>query len=144
MFGVFPHVLSNRNFPLFRGFDDIFYAPHSRHTDVKRVDILANKQLDILAESHEAGVCIVSAEKYRQFFVTGHLEYEADTLGQEFFRDRDRGLNPALPRNYFPNDDPNRAPQVNWRAHASLFFSNWLNFYVYQETPFELDAIGQE
>lgn len=144
MFGVFPHTLSNRNFPLFRGFDDVFHAPHSRHTEVKKLDILANKQLDILAESPDAGVCIVCAEKYRQFFVTGHLEYEAETLGLEYFRDRDRGLNPAVPRNYFPGDNPGSLPRVNWRAHASLFFSNWLNFYVYQETPFELDAIGQK
>ncbi len=143
-FGVFPHSISNKNFPLFRGFDDVFYAPHSRHTEVKAEDIVAEKSLDILAESEQAGVCIAFAEKYRHFFITGHLEYDADTLSKEYFRDLDRGLAPNLPNNYFKDNDPSKPPMVNWRAHANLFFSNWINFYVYQDTPFELDAIGQK
>jgi homoserine O-succinyltransferase len=143
-FGVFPHTVNTRLDPIFRGFDDVFHMPHSRHTQVRREDILATPELAILAESAEAGVCVIKARGRRQFFVTGHMEYDADTLAREYWRDKDRGLPVALPRNYFPENDPSRPPLVSWRAHASLFYSNWLNFYVYQETPFEVDAIGTE
>ncbi len=142
MSGVFPHVLHNKKCRLFRGFDDVFYVPHSRYTEVRRADIKAVPELEMLAESEEAGVCVVGVEHKRQFFITGHLEYDAETLALEYFRDIGKGLEVAVPRHYFPQDDPQRPPLVSWRAHANLLFSNWLNFYVYQETPFELNAIG--
>lgn len=142
MFGVFPHSVHERYNPIFRGFDDVFYMPHSRHTEIRREDFAAHPDLAILADSSTAGVCIVKDRNRRQFFITGHMEYDADTLAREYFRDVDRGLPIAVPRNYFPADNPQNPPLVSWRAHANLFFSNWLNFYVYQDTPFELDAIG--
>lgn len=142
--GVFPHLVHDRFNPIFRGFDDLFFMPHSRHTEILREDIESHPNLELLAESPEAGVAIVKDRKRRQFFITGHFEYDADTLSREYHRDLERGLNPSVPRHYFPNDDPSKEPLVSWRAHANLFFSNWLNFYVYQETPFELDAIGPE
>ncbi len=142
MFGVFPHTLVDKSLSLFRGFDDLFYVPHSRHTGIRRDDILACPDLEILAESFEAGICMVGSKQTHQFFITGHLEYDAGTLAQEYFRDLEKGTGIALPRNYFPGDDPTMPPLVNWRSHANLFFSNWLNFYVYQETPFEINAIG--
>lgn len=144
MFGVFPHKVLEPLNPIFRGFDDVFSMPHSRHTEVRRTDIDRVPELAVLAESEEAGICVVRDRTRRQFFITGHMEYDADTLAQEYFRDVDRGLSIAPPRYYFPGDDPSRPPQVRWRAHANLFFSNWLNFYVYQDTPFELDAIGPQ
>ena len=143
MFGVFPHTLCQENIPLFRGFDDTFYVPHSRHTEVRKEDILAVPDLSILAESEESGVCIVGAEKTREFFITGHLEYDPSTLAAEYFRDIGKGLDIAPPCNYFPQNDPTKQPLVRWRAHANLFFSNWLNFYVYQDTPYNLDDIGR-
>ncbi len=142
MFGVFSHAISDPRLPIFRGFDDIFFCPHSRHTGIRREDVAARSELEILADSPEAGMCIIQAWSARQFFITGHLEYDADTLSKEYFRDRDKGLEIEVPRNYFPGDNPNLPPVVNWRAHANLFFANWLNFYVYQETPYELEAIG--
>ncbi|MDR2489386.1 MAG: homoserine O-succinyltransferase [Desulfovibrio sp.] len=142
--GVFPHTVHNRLDPIFRGFDDIFHMPHSRYTQVRREDILAVPDLAVLAESPEAGVCVIKARDRRQFFITGHMEYDADTLAREYQRDKDKGLPIAPPRHYFPDNDPSKPPLVFWRAHANLFFSNWLNFYVYQETPFELDAIGAQ
>jgi homoserine O-succinyltransferase len=142
MFGVFEHTINRRLTKLFRGFDDVFYCPHSRHSGIRREEVLAVPDLEILAESAEAGVTVLKAGRYRQFFVTGHLEYDADTLAREYFRDRDRGLEIALPVNYFPGDDPARPPRVTWRAHANLFYTNWLNFFVYQETPYNLEAIG--
>ncbi len=142
MFGVFPHAVADTKRPIFRGFDDIFHAPVSRHTGIRREEIQSRPELDILAESPEAGVCVIEARKARQIFITGHLEYDAETLSLEYFRDRNRGLDIEVPRNYFPDDNPNLAPVVSWRAHANLFYANWLNFYVYQETPYELDAIG--
>ncbi len=142
MFGVFPHAVVGTNLPIFRGFDDMFCAPVSRHTGISRDDVLARPELEILADSPEAGICVIQAPAARQFFITGHLEYDAETLALEFFRDRDKGLEIEVPRNYFPGDNPNLPPVVNWRAHANLFFANWLNFYVYQETPYELDSIG--
>lgn len=144
MFGVFPHRVTDRLNPIFRGFDDVFCVPHSRHTEIRRDEILAVPDLQILAESDEAGVCILKDRSRNQFFITGHMEYDAETLAAEYFRDVDRGLPIARPVNYFPQDDPSRVPMLTWRAHANLFFSNWMNFYVYQETPFELDAIGSE
>ena len=142
MFGVFSHAITDTKLPIFRGFDDLFYAPHSRHTGLRREDIQAEPELEILAESPEAGVCIMQAAAEGQFFITGPLEYDAATLANEYFRDRDKGLDIEVPRNYFPGDNPNLPPVVNWRAHANLFFANWLNFYVYQETPYELESIG--
>ncbi|MCD8352027.1 MAG: homoserine O-succinyltransferase [Planctomycetaceae bacterium] len=137
MFGVFSHSISDRLHPIFRGFDDTFHVPHSRHTEVKCEDVAACPDLEILSESPEAGVCVVKDRSRNQFFITGHMEYDADTLGREYFRDVDRGLQAAIPRNYFPSDDPTQSPAVIWRAHANLFFSNWLNFYVYQGVSFE-------
>ena len=144
VFGVFPHWVHDRLNPIFRGFDDMFFMPHSRHTEIRRDDIAACPDLRILAESPEAGVSIVKDNKRRQFFITGHMEYDADTLAREYTRDLDRGLPVAMPQYYFPDNDPQKPPFVSWRAHANLFFSNWLNFYVYQETPYELDAIGPD
>lgn len=140
-FGVFRHRLLARTKKIFRGFDDEFYMPHSRHTEVRAEDINAVPQLEILADSEEAGVTIVRAKKHRSIFVTGHFEYDADTLAKEYFRDVDKGLSINIPDNYFPDNDPANGPKVIWRAHAHLFFSNWLNYHVYQETPFELTAI---
>lgn len=140
-FGVFKHHLTHMNKKIFRGFDDCFYMPHSRHTEVRAEDIVQNSSLEILAESEEAGVAIVRAKESRSIFVTGHFEYDADTLAKEYFRDKGKGMDIKVPANYFPKDDPSIAPEVHWRAHAHLFFSNWLNYHVYQETPFELSAI---
>ena len=142
MFGVFPHRLASHTVPLFRGFDDEFFMPHSRHTEVRYEDLQGIPGLRVLACSQEAGVCIVGAEESRQFFVTGHFEYDANTLALEYQRDVGKGLPIGVPANYYPDDDPAQPPLVRWRSHASLFFSNWLNYYVYQATPFELDNIG--
>ena len=144
MFGVFPHLVHSRQNPIFRGFDDTFSMPHSRHTEITRESILAHPDLELLADSPEAGVAIVKDRKRRQFFITGHFEYDADTLAREYFRDQDKGLPIAVPKHYFPGDDPQKPPSVSWRAHANLFFSNWLNFYVYQDTPFDIETIGPE
>ena len=142
MFGVFPHAVNGRNIPLFRGFDDEFYLPQSRHTEVRREDIQPIDSLDIVCESKEAGVGIVMTRNGRQIFVTGHGEYDSDTLMYEYRRDVDKGMeNVKIPRNYFPGDDPSQSPLVRWRAHANLLFSNWLNYYVYQETPFDINLI---
>jgi homoserine O-succinyltransferase len=140
-FGVFQHRLNYRYERLARGFDDLFCAPHSRHTETRREDVLKVPGLLLLAESEEAGVYIVVSQDRRHVFVTGHSEYDPDTLGDEYRRDRDKGLPIAVPRNYFPDDDPRREPLVCWRGHANLLYSNWLNYYVYQETPFDLGRI---
>lgn len=140
-FGVFPHALTRPTEKLFRGFDDVFHVPHSRHTEVRREDIEKAPGLEILAESEEAGVCVVMARETREIFVTGHLEYDPDTLALEYFRDRDKGLDTNPPAHYFTNDNTELPPKVRWRAHAHLFFSNWLNYHVYQETPYELGRI---
>ena len=142
MFGVFPHRVNSRFDPIFRGFDDVFNMPHSRHTEIRRDEVAAAPDLEILAESPEAGVCVIKTRGQRQFYITGHMEYDADTLAAEYWRDVGKGLAIEAPRNYFPDNDPTRTPLVSWRAHANLFYSNWLNFYVYQDTPFELEAIG--
>ncbi len=140
-FGVFCHKSDNKRNKLLRGFDDYFWAPHSRYTEVRRDDIEDISELEILAESSQAGVNIVATKDGRQIFATGHLEYDRDTLAREYERDLERGINIKKPVNYFPDDDPNKQPLVSWRAHAHLLFSNWLNYYVYQETPYDLNQI---
>ncbi len=140
--GVFKHSVEKKNVMLMRGFDEVFYAPHSRHTEVRREDIEKVDGLEILSESADAGVYIVSALKGRQIFVTGHSEYDPLTLKTEYARDMEKGMNPRLPVNYFPDDDPERPPIVRWKAHANLLYANWLNYYVYQETPFDLNELG--
>lgn len=139
--GVFLHKVNRSTAKLVRGFDSEFYAPHSRHTEVRAEDIKKVPELEILAESAEAGVYIVFTKGGRRIFVTGHSEYDANTLADEYRRDLDRGLNPEIPRHYFPNDDPTKRPIVRWRSHASLLFSNWLNYFVYQITPYNIDSI---
>lgn len=139
--GIFSHQVLHPECRLFRGFDDSFSAPHSRHTEVRAEDVLKIPELRILAASREAGLAMVENRDHSQVFMTGHLEYDRDTLDMEYHRDMNRGLNPCLPKHYYPNDDPESVPNMCWRAHAHLFFSNWLNFYVYQETPFSLNAI---
>jgi len=139
MFGVFKHTLNHSFVKLFRGFDDIFYVPHSRHTGIKRHDIEAHPDLSIMADSDESSVYVVTAQKGRQIFVTGHSEYDAETLKLEYDRDIAQGKNIEVPKNYFEHDDPSLSPIVRWRSHANLLFSNWLNYYVYQETPFDFD-----
>lgn len=138
MFGIFEHRVMNRKIPIVRGFDDYFMAPHSRHTEVAAEDIHACKELTVLAESEEAGVYLAMAGEGKQFFVMGHSEYDRLTLRDEYFRDRDKGLDIALPKNYFPGDDPNLRPHLQWRSHSNNLFSNWLNYYVYQITPYVL------
>lgn len=141
MFGVFLHKVAKKNIKLLWGFDDLFYAPHSRHAGTRREDVEAVQGLDILAESDEAGPYIVSSKHGRQIFVTGHSEYDPLTLKGEYDRDRNKGLEIAVPVNYFPDNNPAVEPLVRWRSHASMLFSNWLNYYVYQETPFDLEEI---
>lgn len=141
MFGVFAHSVNKPNVKLLRGFDDEFYAPHSRHTEVRRADIERVPDLEILSESAEAGVYIVIRKDGRQIFVTGHSEYDPLTLKSEYDRDIIRGLKTAVPHNYFPHNNPALLPVVKWRSHASLLFSNWLNYYVYQETPYDLNEL---
>lgn len=141
MFGVFRHTCSRINIPLLRGFDDDFYVPHSRHTEVRREDVEKVEDLEVLAESPEAGVYIVSSKDGRLIFVTGHSEYDALSLKAEYDRDIAKGLDIKVPRNYFPDDDPSKPPLVKWRSHANLLFTNWLNYHVYQETPYDLDEL---
>ena len=140
--GVYEHRVLEKNNKLTRGFDDRFFVPHSRHTSVKREEILRRPSLRILAESNEAGVYLSSSEDLRRVFVTGHSEYDPGTLRYEYERDLGRGLNPEIPANYFQGDDPRNEPMVKWRSHANLLFVNWLNYAVYQETPFEKERIG--
>lgn len=140
-FGVFSHKVNKKNVKLLRGFDDEFYAPHSRHTEVRREDIEKVPELEILAESPEAGVYLVASKDGRQVFVSGHSEYDPQTLKCEYDRDVCRGLDITIPKNYFPDDDPAKDPLVKWRGHANLLFANWLNYYVYQETPYDLSEI---
>lgn len=139
MFGVFSHRVQNRKTPLVRGFDDVFYAPHSRHTTVPTERIRAQKELTILAESKEAGVFLTMAEEGRQIFVMGHPEYDRMTLHTEYMRDRDKGLSITLPKNYYPDDDCEKRPLLLWRSHANNLYTNWLNYYVYQATPYVLE-----
>lgn len=142
--GVYKHRLCVKHEKLLRGFDDEFYVPHSRYGDVRRTDIDKIPALTILSESDEVGVYAVANLEARQFFITGHAEYDPNTLQNEYFRDVKAGLNPNVPQNYFPNDDPTREPVVKWRSVAHLLFANWLNYYVYQETPYELESISSK
>jgi homoserine O-succinyltransferase len=141
MFGIFNHRLLDAGIPLFRGFDDEFFAPHSRHTEIRRADLLQVPALRILAESADAGVHLVMARGGREIFITGHEEYAPDTLHNEYVRDLSKGLPIEIPKNYYYNDDPQQGVAVRWRAHAHLLFKNWLNYYVYQATPFESKEI---
>jgi homoserine O-succinyltransferase len=141
MFGIFPQTPLQPSLPIFRGFDDVFQMPHSRHTEIRREDIEAVKGLTIIAESEESGVSIVMAREGREFFITGHAEYSPLTLDTEYRRDLAKGLPIAMPRHYYRNDDPDQGPLVSWRAHANLLFTNWLNYYVYQETPYDIEMI---
>ncbi|OLO40381.1 homoserine O-succinyltransferase [Alkalihalophilus pseudofirmus] len=140
LFGVFAHQVNNEsNVKLLRGFDDVFLAPHSRHTEVRREDIEKVPDLEILSESNEAGIYIVASKNGKQIFISGHSEYDCTTLQDEYERDVNKGLNIDMPINYFPNNDANSKPLLRWRAHSNLLFSNWLNYYVYQETPYDLN-----
>lgn len=143
MFGVFSHDVCVANTPLMRGFDDVFNAPHSRHTEVREEDVRAISSLQILATSTEAGLFMVASEDGRQVFIFGHPEYEADTLATEYFRDKDKGLKIAVPRHYFPQDDESLPPMVSWYSHAQLLYTNWLNYYVYQTTPYDLSLLPE-
>ncbi len=140
LFGVYEHRVLNRKIPLVRGFDDIFLAPHSRHTETKAEDIHACKELTVLAESETAGVFLAFAENGKKIFVTGHPEYDRMTLSNEYFRDKNKGLPIQVPYNYFPQDDPTQRPLLQWRSHSNNLYSNWLNYYVYQVTPYVFKA----
>ena len=141
MFGVFEHRVLTRTESLMRGFDDFFFAPHSRHTEIRREDIDKVPELQILAESDEAGVYIVSSKDGRHLFITGHSEYDPLTLKGEYDRDVNKGLPIQVPNNYYPGDDPSQTPSVRWRGHANLLYANWLNYYVYQITPYDPNEI---
>lgn len=141
MFGVFEHTNSNEKLPIFRGFDDVFYIPHSRHTEIKAEDIEKVKALEIVATSDQAGVSIVKAKNGRQIFITGHAEYSRHTLDTEYRRDKSQNLPIDIPVNYYPENNPEKVAQMRWKSTANLLFSNWLNYYVYQETPYNLDEI---
>ena len=140
--GIYGHRVLKPTSPLFRGFDDIFYAPHSREIYVEKSDIDSRPELEIMADSDDAGITIVKTEDSRMVFVFCHLEYDANTLSDEYFRDLDKGLAPDIPEHYFPNDDPKQKPIVNWRSTGQLFYTNWLNYYVYQSTPYDVESIG--
>ena len=144
LFGVFPHKADYRHAILLRGFDDEFWVPHSRHTTIRREDVEAIPGLKILASSEEAGVYIIMNKEGRQIFVTGHSEYDPDTLEREYFRDKYRGLPIQVPKNYYPGDDDTQAPVVRWRGHGNLLYSNWLNYFVYQTTPYDIMTVGQD
>ena len=139
--GVYRHTVDYKRSILFRGFDDVFYAPHSRYTTVSREEIEATPELRILASSDKAGVYTVATKGGRQIFITGHSEYDRDTLNKEYTRDKNAGINPKIPENYFPGDDDTKEPLITWRAHATLLFTNWLNYFVYQTTPYEIHKI---
>ena len=141
MFGIFPQFTTNPRLPIFRGFDDVFMMPHSRHTEIHREDILAHPELTLIAESPDSGVSMVMARNGREFFITGHLEYAPNTLDKEYRRDKDIRDDVELPRNYYRNDNPAEPPLVSWRAHANLLYNNWINYYVYQETPYDITKI---
>lgn len=141
MFGIFPQIPLEPQLPIFRGFDDMFQMPHSRHTELHREDILANPNLSLIAESPDCGVSIVMARAGREFFITGHLEYAPNTLDKEYKRDKDIRDDVEMPKNYYIGDDPSKGPMVTWRAHANLLYSNWINYYVYQETPYDINQI---
>ena len=141
MFGIFPQRILVQQLPIFRGFDDVFMMPHSRHTEVRRDDIVRHPELQLIAESDDSGVRLGRARGGRASFITGHLEYAPNTLDNEYRRDRGVRSDVELPRNYYAADDPQQPPVVTWRAHANLFYNNWVNYYVYQETPYDINAI---
>lgn len=141
LFGIYPHTMEKKTSPLFRGMDDVFYAPHSRATVFHDEDIRKIPQLEVMAVSEQAGISIIKTQDSRQFFMTCHPEYDVDTLAKEYYRDVEKGLEIALPENYFPDNDPTKEPIVNWRSTGQLIFSNWLNYYVYQSTPYMLKDI---
>jgi homoserine O-succinyltransferase len=141
MFGVFEHKLSNPKLPIFRGFDDVFYVPHSRHTEIREDDIKKVAELEVIATSPDAGVTMVKAKNGRQLFITGHAEYSRHTLDGEYKRDRAKNLSIEIPKNYYPDDNSENNPVMRWRSTANLLFANWLNYYVYQETPYDLEEI---
>jgi homoserine O-succinyltransferase len=143
LFGVFAHQIIRKKSPLFRGFDDVFYAPHSRYTEVLEEDLRAKPELELLAVSEEAGVFGVKSSDNRRFFIMGHPEYDPDTLAKEYFRDIERGKHIDVPAHYFPNDDPAQPPVVNWRSAGQLLYTNWLNYYVYQTTPYDPHRISE-
>ena len=138
VFGVYRQKVTRPHVPLMRGFDEYFYAPHSRHTDVPKEEILKFPELRILAESEEVGPHIIATDNGREIYVMGHHEYDADTLAREYFRDKDKGLDIQIPKNYFQDDDPTKEPIISWRGHGSLLFGNWLNYYVYQNSPYNI------
>ena len=142
MFGIFEQHTLQPKMPIFRGFDDLFMMPHSRHTEVRKEDILAHPELQLIAESEDSGVSIVMGREGREFFITGHLEYAPNTLDNEYKRDFGVRDDVEMPLNYYRNNDPKQAPLVTWRAHANLFYNNWINYYVYQETPYDITKIG--
>ena len=144
LFGVYEHQADYKRAILLRGFDDIFWVPHSRHTTVLRKDIEQKEGLKILASSREAGIYAVMNKKGRQIFITGHSEYDPRTLEKEYLRDKNLGLPIHVPENYYPDDDPAKDPIVSWRAHANLLYSNWLNYFVYQTTPYDVTQVGSE
>ena len=141
MFGIFSQKPLDPQLPIFRGFDDEFMMPHSRHTEIRREDILANPNLSLIAESEDCGVSVVMAREGREFFITGHLEYAPNTLDNEYKRDKDIRKDVAPPLNYYRNNNPANPPLVTWRSHANLFYTNWINYYVYQETPYNIEDI---
>ncbi len=141
LFGVFHHRVTHKGSILFRGFDDVFMVPHSRHTTVSRENILKVSELKILAESDEAGVYAVSTDEGRRIFITGHSEYDTETLAQEYWRDKEAGLPIKVPQNYFPDDDDTKQPASTWRSSANLLYSNWLNYFVYQSTPYDINTV---
>lgn len=142
MFGIFEHKVHNRREPLVRGFDDVFYIPHSRHTTISPEEVRADERLTVLADSEKAGICIAMANNGRQIFVFGHPEYDRMTLDTEYKRDLGKGLDIKMPENYYPNNNPDEKPLLLWRAHCNTMYSNWLNYYVYQVTPYDMDNIG--
>lgn len=141
IFGIFPHKSLDETHPLMRGLDDIYYVPHSRHTEIKTQDIAQVKDLQILSYSDMAGIHIVSDMECRKFFITGHSEYDRETLAKEYFRDKEKGLDIEIPYNYFPNDDTNAIPRMQWKGTANIIFNNWLNYFVYQKTPYDLSTL---
>ena len=141
LFGVFDHTICNKRSILFRGFDDLFKVPHSRHTTILEEEVRAVKELRILSTSKDAGVYAIATDGGRQIFITGHPEYDANTLANEYFRDLNENKPIKIPKNYYPNDDTSKEPIVSWRSHANLLYSNWLNYYVYQSTPFDISTI---
>ena len=139
--GVFKHHINDPKNPIFRGFDDEFFVPHSRYGEVLKEDVSKIPELKIISESDESGLYMIMGREGREFYITGHSEYSPLTLDFEYKRDLEKGLNPHIPDNYYPNNDPSKKPIVRWRSHANLLFTNWLNYFVYQETPYDINKI---